>query len=64
MFCKHKWELISEHTTKSILELVAENLIKVRITNHTDVIDMSDRKFIQILTCGKCGKLKRYVERI
>ena len=60
MFCKHKWELISETTTKSRTEVLGES----GVTKFKGVFNLVDRKFIQIVFCKKCGKLKRFVEEI
>lgn len=65
MFCKHSWNLISEVTTKSKFECVTEtmrnNVTNVRIPHQ---LCCADRKFIQVVQCTKCGKLKRFVENI
>jgi len=64
MFCKHKWTILSETTTVSKLEH-ADRLQKVITTGTLEaVIEVTKRKFIQIITCDKCGKVKRFVEII
>lgn len=60
IFCKHKWQLISETVTKSRIEV----LMNSNITSIKGLIDPVNRKFIQIVACEKCGKLKRFVESI
>jgi hypothetical protein len=60
MFCKHEWELISETTTKSRVEVLKE----LGATRLKGVWYPVDRKFIQVFHCKKCGKLKRFVEDI
>lgn len=60
MFCKHKWELISETTTKSKAEHYRDT--GGRITEGSETL--LERKFIQLLKCDKCGKLKKLVERL
>lgn len=65
-FCKHEWMLISETTTKSKFESAVIALDK-RITGKTRIphqLCCGDRKYIQVVTCIKCGKLKRFVEEI
>ena len=58
MFCKHEWKVISETTTKSELDmLIAAGAIEIENVS-------SKRKFIQVISCDKCGKLKRFVEDI
>ena len=60
MFCKHKWETLSEKTTKSQVEHAREcGLILTKGGG-----DVLERKYIQVVTCTKCGKLKRFVESI
>lgn len=66
MFCRHKWETLSETVTESKFE----NSVKVVRENCKNVGNIpgqmvcADRKHIQIITCNKCGKLKRFVENI
>ena len=65
IFCKHKWELLSETVTQSKFEVSIE-----LVSKFTDKINLpwqmssADRKHIQVFTCDKCGKLKRFVEDI
>lgn len=60
-FFTHNWELISEHTTKSKGELATESGIS---NFNGSAQTWFGRKFIQIVQCKKCGKLKRFVENI
>ena len=62
MFCKHEWKVLSETVTKSALEVSA----KCNVTGRglPESIMNTDRKHIQVFTCDKCGKLKRFVEDI
>lgn len=62
MLCKHDWDLMSEVTTKSKIEAVTK-LTDFRLTGELMEIFVR-RKFIQLLKCKKCGKLKRFVEDI
>jgi len=67
MFCKHKWELLSETVTKSKFESsmeAAELEHRVKKINLPHQLCDADRKHIQTFTCNKCGKLKRFVESI
>lgn len=67
MFCKHKWELITETVTKSTFQHAIEslggpdNLKSIKLPWQ---LSDGERKHIQILQCSKCGKLKRFVESI
>lgn len=64
MFCKHNWQVLSEVTTKSKLELMNENNVDWKAHDSNGVIVATKRKYIQTLTCTKCGKLNRFVEDI
>lgn len=61
MFCKHDWEILSEHTTESQIEHA--NNMGIMITEGGSTL-MFERKFIQIIKCDKCGKIKRYVTEV
>jgi hypothetical protein len=60
MFCKHKWELLSETVTKSRIE----HLSDIGISEVTGLTKAAERKHIQVFACSICGKLKRFVEEI
>ena len=60
MFCKHEWKVLSEITTESMAEHAANIGATINKGNET----IMERKHIQIVTCSKCGKLKRFVENI
>ena len=66
MFCKHKWEMASETVTKSKFESSLEAASKALSSakNIPHQLCCADRKHIQVFTCSKCGKLKRFVENI
>jgi hypothetical protein len=67
LFCKHDWHLILDKTTESKYE----HSLKIVRANHAvgscnlpwQLCD-AERMHIVILTCKKCGKLKRYVTEI
>lgn len=61
--CNHKWKILSETTTESKIEQLGRLGVKVKIGKEHDGSAM-EKKFIQIVTCSECGKLKRFVERI
>ena len=65
MFCRHRWEVLSETVTKSRFESSME-AVKTNISELTlpHQLCKADRKHIQVFTCQKCGKLKRFVENI
>lgn len=60
LFCFHKWSLLRETVTKSRIEVIKET----GCTNVKGLFNAADRKHIQVFTCEKCGKLKRFVENI
>jgi hypothetical protein len=67
MFCKHQWEVLSETTTESQFEHAmkvaqsrgAQGSIKI-----PGQMSCAERKHILVVTCKKCGKIKRFVETI
>ena len=62
LFCKHKWKILSETTTQSKYEHFTAVLGQPKDINV--VFGALKRKYIQIVTCDECGKLKRFVEDI
>lgn len=66
MFCRHDWKLINEAVTKSKYEHALEAVADRSVTNLKLPWQLCDakRKHIQVFTCQKCGKLKRFVEEI
>ena len=60
-FCKHDWKVKSETTTKSKFQSAMDACPARHIPWQ---MACAERKFIQIVTCTKCGKLKRFVESI
>lgn len=66
MTCKHQWRLLSETVTESQLEhaMRASNNLLGPATYNAIAAFGSNRKHIQVFSCDKCGKLKRFVEDI
>ncbi len=65
MFCKHDWKLLSEITTKSKFEVAFEAIRdKARNSNLPWPMNDVSRQHIQVFTCNKCGKLKRFIKEI
>lgn len=65
MLCKHEWEVLSETTTKSKFEHAMSQFgTGATELNIPHQMCCAERKHIQIVTCKKCGKLKRFVETI
>ena len=62
--CRHDWKVLSKETTKSALEKLAERGISPndgRVGAGT-LMQLTKHAVIQILTCTKCGKLKKYTD--
>jgi len=57
MFCKHKWNILTEQTTKSKYEIGVKNGFRFSEINDLLLV----RRHIQIINCTVCGKIKRYV---
>lgn len=66
IFYKHDWELKTETVTKSKWQHTLEEASKAQIgkTHLPAQLCDADRKHIQVFTCKKCGKFKRFVETI
>jgi len=64
IFCKHDWVILSETTTKSKFEVAISLLQGSGEVDIPGQMCKADRKFIQVFTCKKCGKLQRFVEDI
>jgi len=64
--CIHKWKILSETVTESKFEHASKQIPNREVRQVTIPHQMCDasRKLIQIVTCEKCGKLKRFVESI
>lgn len=64
--CKHKWLVLSEKETESQLEHFKNNTGGhfPEPRNSVQMKELCKRKFIQVMTCTECGKLKRFVEQI
>jgi len=64
LFCKHDWEILSETTTKSKFESSMEAIGNRGSKGMPHQLCHADRKLIQIVSCKKCGKLKRFATNI
>lgn len=66
-FCKHDWKVLSETTTTSLFEAsikVVRESAGVSSLRLPHQLCEGNRKHIVILTCTKCGKVKRLVTEI
>ena len=64
MFCKHSWKMLSETITESRLEHTVKQLRGAITTRLSGRMSDASRKHIQVFTCEKCGKMRRFVEKI
>jgi len=62
LFCKHEWKVISEMTEKSFLDKFCESDKYNIYIGIPCGIELCGR-IIQIITCLRCGKIKKFVER-
>lgn len=61
LLCKHKWEVLSDLYTKSPIErAVSIGLEEFKGAGSDFYLATHET----IVTCPKCGKIKRYVERV
>ena len=67
LFCNHKWNIISDVTTESKFQHAVKSARENGVAGKTNIPHQmcdAERKHIQILSCEKCGKLNRFVERL
>ncbi len=57
--CKHDWVMVSEETTRSIVERAREQRYTANYIKPCDL----EKKYINIFKCNKCGKIKKIVEK-
>ena len=62
LFCTHKWILLHSEATESRFEVASKYIAdESKVTIPWQMYD-STKKYIQILSCEKCGKTKKFVE--
>lgn len=66
ILCSHEWVKLSEIVTESSFELAMKALSNPRLEKiyFPENAFNSDKKVIQVFSCHKCGKLKRFVEKV
>ena len=65
MFCKHKWKVLSETITKCRLETYKKLTNNDLVPKDSETLNhLTSKKFIQTITCEKCGKLKQFITNI
>lgn len=60
MFCKHKWRKLSETTTKS----QAQQLAELGASKMSGALSLLARQHIVILACDECGATKKFVTEV
>lgn len=61
IFCRHKWQVLSNETTKTQIDILKEKEQDIPLPRNDLQLDkMTKHFYIQILTCEKCGKIKRF----
>lgn len=60
IFCKHDWQILSEITSKSPMECAEKS--GIILTKGPSAI--VTRKLVQIVSCKKCGKIKKFVTEV
>ena len=65
MFCKHKWKLLSKEITKSKFDELKKSCISVNFNAiQYKFYGMLDKYLIQVFSCDKCGKIKKFIDKI
>ena len=66
IFCKHKWVILSEITTKAPIQVACEALERLMPEDGRfeipEQMSQTERKLIQLVSCEKCRKIKKFVE--
>ncbi|MCK5606767.1 hypothetical protein KAR91_32995 [Candidatus Pacearchaeota archaeon] len=60
MSCKHNWKILHSEISESMMEQAVR--LGGEITEGNASI--FTKKSIQIVTCDKCGKIRKYVEEV
>jgi len=60
LFCSHAWNKVAEHTSESTIEHLRKNGYNGPIRIWT-MDELSKKTYTCILTCSKCGKVKKIV---
>ena len=61
LFCRHDWEIL---TNEEIESLYDRSGVRIDYYKKRDIERVYCRIRITILTCNKCGKIKRYKDFI
>ena len=59
IFCNHKWTVLD----KTIIKSQAEIMREVNMIPKSGISTMFIQKVFVILSCEKCGRTKKYVEK-
>ena len=61
LFCRHKWELLSETKTDSPLERMCDQGLE---SFDKAPAALALQTHIQVFHCTECGKLKRFMTQV
>lgn len=62
--CLHDWEPVVERELPSQAEILKANGEDIKTWKHTsDLMEISKKTFVAIISCKKCGGVKQYVIR-
>lgn len=61
LFCRHKWNKVSDLITESSIEVISKALPGAETPYE---LAGTNRKHIVILTCDKCGKVNKIVTNL
>lgn len=61
MFCKHDWQVVDKQVLESPMEQM-DRLEKMEITKANGGLEYFRKKYICVLKCSKCYKIKTVVE--
>lgn len=63
MSCNHKWQVLSETYMRTLGEKYMD-LVEPNKADRGRYCRTVHNKLIQILTCDKCGEIKRFTESL
>jgi hypothetical protein len=67
LLCNHDWVVLTETVTKAPFEVAMETCKTNGTVGKTTIphqMCTTERKYIVICTCNKCGKIKKFVENL
>jgi hypothetical protein len=61
--CKHDWKILSEITSDSKMETMQKTGV-THIEGVGDMAEMCEKTIVQIVSCTKCGVIKKFVTKV